>query len=228
MKCSLHNSAAFVDPWFLWKPQSGSSQCIATQITCISSSVGFEDPAVTWGWYTCTFYSLPWGQVSTCLFVFAPYLCNSLFCAGEPENNRQQLQRHKKPRSVPPLPALWQQPHPQKANYEKKNKKSDDRHLFLFHATETPFRGGHSRWRREERLLSDAAAVIGFLNATPRTMRLLSRPAIGNLCATAAAWKHPAHVHVHTHTSAEVLHAQKQTRNGGDAGKGKFVLQSCK
>lgn len=110
------------------------------------------------------------------------------------DNNSSGTRRGPKPRSAPPPLAPWQQSHSQK----KKQQQPDNRHLFLFHATETPLLGRPSWRRREQRLLSDAAAVIGFLNATPRTMGPLSRPAIGNLCATTAARKHPAHVHVHT------------------------------
>lgn len=85
--------------------------------------------------------------------------------------------------------------HIHKKQTSKRKNKTWRQTPFLFHATRTRFLRGHSWWRREERRLSDATAVIGFLNATPRTMRLLSRPAIGNLCTSAAAWKHPAHVH---------------------------------
>lgn len=143
--------------------------------------------------------SFPTRRAGFYLFVcFEPYLWNSLFCAGEPENNRQQLQWHK---TGPETPICSASARPLAAvTFTKKNKinNPDNRHLFLFHATETPLLRRPSWRRREQRLLSDAAAVIGFLNATPRTMGPLSRPAIGNLCATAAARKHPAHVHVHT------------------------------
>lgn len=186
MKCSLYNPAAFVDLCFLWKPSSGSSPCIATQITSISSSV---ESLCHLGCCTGTCCSLPGGQVSTCLFVFPTVsLQHPLLCWWA----RKQQTATPAAQEAPICSASARLLAAATCTKKTTNKKtwwqtpfSSSRNGRLL------FRGRHS-WRRreEERLLSDAAAVIGFLNATPRTMRLLSRPAIGNLCATAAAWKH--------------------------------------
>lgn len=133
MKCSLYNPAAFVDLCFLWKPPSGSSPCIATQITSISSSV---ESRCHLGCCTGTCYSLPGGQVSTSLFVFPTVsLQHPLLCWWA----RKQQTATPAAQEAPICSASARLLAAATCIKKQQTKKPDDRHLFLFHATADSF-----------------------------------------------------------------------------------------